>query len=842
MLKLSLNSIWGRKRRLLRTAVAVTVGVAFLSGTLVLGDTLTANFRDLFTDVSAGTDVVVRSATTVAPGAEIDGDRGLVDASLLDVVRAVPGVATAEAQVTGYGSLIGADGDAIGGNGPPRLASSWVTTAVLNPYRLVEGRPPEAPDEVVINRGAALAGGLEVGDVTDLQTPDPVAVAVVGVATFGDTDGLGETTFAAFTLAGAQANVTREPDGVSTVLVEAAPGTTSDDLRDRIAEALPGGVEAITGDQLAEERIAAISDEFLGMLKTFLTAFAVIALFVAALTISNAFAITLTQRTGELALLRAVGASRRQLRRIVTMEAALIGAVSGVVGMVAGLGIAGLLKGVFDAFGGALPAGGLVVRPGTVALAVAVGVGIAIAAAQLPARHASMVSPVTALRGDTTRSARQGTARSLAGAVLLATGSAGAIVAASAGSVALVGLAAPALVAATLLLAPTALPPVARAIGVPLGRLLGADARLAERNTRRDPRRSAATATALVVGVAVVSLFTVFAASMKTSLDGQVGIGFSADLAVNTAAFGGGRLSPRATEELARLPEIDEAVAIGGGFALLGGETTEITSTDTTTIDAVLAIDATEGSLDDVGENGMAISAAMSKDRSWGVGTPVAVTFSDGTHGTLTVQAIYEDNAILGGVVVDDALWAAHTTQPTNRTVFLAAGDDVSPSRARQAVTPIAIRYGGDVQDRAEYSAATTGGLDVLLGVVYVLLALAVFIALVGIANALSLAVHERRREIGLLRAVGQTRRQARSVVRLEAVIVAAFGTVTGVVLGAVLGWALFSAVSDSPGFTLPVARLGVVMLLGAAAGALAARRPARQAARQPILEAIAAP
>jgi putative ABC transport system permease protein len=345
MVTLTLRTMRARGRRLLSSGVAIVLGVAFLVGTLVLGDTLSANFTRLFNDVSAGTDVVVRLAATVGSSGAPDQDRGLIDSSLAATVQAVDGVAAVEGQVVGYGSLLGRDGDPIGGNGPPRQAGSWVTDPSLNPYELVEGRAPARPDEVVVNRGAAAAGDLAVGDTTVVQTPEPVTVTIVGIATFGGTDGLGQTTWTAFTLEGAQANVTRQPGKVSTLLATVRPGLDADAVRDRVAAALPPGVEAITGKRLAQERIDAISAEFLTMLRTFLTAFAGIALLVATLTINNAFSITLAQRTRELALVRVVGASRRQLRRSVTFEALLLGAVASAIGAVAGLGVAGLLKG-----------------------------------------------------------------------------------------------------------------------------------------------------------------------------------------------------------------------------------------------------------------------------------------------------------------------------------------------------------------------------------------------------------------------------------------------------------------------------------------------------------------
>ena len=839
MVALTLRTLRGRGRRLASSGTSVMLGVAFLVGTLVLGDTLSANFTRLFNDVSAGTDVVVRLATSVGGSDAPDQDRGLIDADLLDAVRAVDGVAGAEAQVVGYGSLLGADGDPIGGNGPPRQAGSWITDPALNPYELVEGRAPAGPGEVVVNRGAAASGKLELGDTTIVQTPDPVPVTIVGLATFGGGDGLGETTWTAFTLEAAQASVTRQPGRVSTLLVTAAPGVGADGLRDRVAAALPPGVEAITGSRLAEERIDAIGAEFLTRMRTFLVAFAGIALLVATLTITNTFSITLAQRTEELALLRVVGASRRQLRRSVTLEAAVLGRVASGLGVIAGMGVAGLLKGVFEAFGGALPAGGLAVRPVAVGAGFAVGLLATVLAAQLPARRAARIAPVAALTSQATAELRPHGRRVAAGAAALAAGVATAVTGAAASSLLLTGLGSLLVAAGTIAASPAAVRPAAALVGAGRRASLSGSRRLAAENARRQPRRTAATAVAFVVGVAVVSLFTVFAASFATSLRNQVDEGFAADLAVNTAAFGGNRLSPAVVDELRRLPEVERAVALGGGPALVDGRRVEVTATDLDAVSGVVSVTTSSGALRGGGPAAIAVDAGTAVDRGWNVGRQVPVGFADGTTVTATITAVYEANRMLGPVLVPAGLWAEHTAQPSARTVFVDGREGVAPTALRHAATPVATRYGGDVQDRAEYAAATTAGLDMLLGVVYVLLALAVLIALLGIATTLSLAVHERRREIGLLRAVGQTKRQARTVLRIESVVVSLLGTVIGLGLGAFLGWALFTTVSDQPGFTLPLTQVVVIALLGALAGVLAARRPARRAARLPILDAI---
>jgi putative ABC transport system permease protein len=837
MLRLTLESLWMRRRRAFGTGIAVVIGVAFLMGTLMLGDTLQANFDRLFTEVSAKTDVVVRNATETSD--EPDATRGLIDESVVGTVRAVDGVAHAEAQVVGYGTLLGRDREAIGGNGPPRLAGSWITDPDLNPYRLVEGRAPRAADEVIVNRGAANTGNLHVGDTTTVQSPDPHRVHIVGIATFGDEDGLGETTFTAFTLAGAQANVIGTDDQVSTILVKAEPGVTANELRDRIADALPSGVEAITGQQLADDQLAQLS--FLDTLRALLVAFAGIALVVAALTINNAFSITLAQRTRELALLRAVGTSKRQVRASVAIEAATIGVVAAVLGVLGGFGLATGLKAMFEAFGGALPAGGFTVRPLAVGISLAVGILLPVVVAQLPARRAAAVAPVAVLREVEHEPVDGLRRRAIVGAALLGLGAVVGIVAAIGGGPITLALAATlCLVVGTFVVAPALVGPTAGVFGGMLARLRGVNGRFAAENARRNPRRAAGTATALVVGVAVVSVITVLVGSLKTTLDSDIGQALRADLVVNTEFFGGSQLSPRAVDDLRAAPDVEHAVGLADAPVLLDGDSTTVTAVDVADIDEFTTADVVAGSLAAVDARGIAIDRDQADSEHWRVGSTVEAKFSDGATEPVTVDAIYESNTLLGSVVVPADLWLEHTAQPTLRRAFITTAPGVSTTEAREAIAPIAQRYGAEVQDRDEYANAATGGFDLLLGVVYVLLALAILIALLGIANTLSLAVNERRREIGLLRAIGETRRQVRSTLRLESVILSGFGTLVGLVLGGFLGWMLFSVASDDGHFSLPVAQLLVIAVIGCIAGVVAAWRPARRASHVPILDAIA--
>jgi putative ABC transport system permease protein len=845
MLSLTLKEMRGHGRRLVGTGVAVVLGVSFLAGTLVLGDTLRSNFDDLFTEVNAGTDVIVRNTTDL--GIEADEPRGLIDRSLIDQVAAVDGVAAAEPQIEGLGQLLGADGDAIGGGGPPQLAGSWTSDPELNPYRLVEGREPEAADEVVVNRGAAEDGDLEIGDTTTLLTPEPVEVTIVGLSTFGDEDGLGAVTFTAFSLDGAMQHVTKDANGVTSIAVRAADGVSQDDLVDRIGQVLPDGVQAVTGSDVSTENADDINELFLDLLTTFLTVFAGIALLVATFSIYNTFSIIVAQRTRTAALLRAIGASRRQVLVSVVTEAFVVGAVASLLGLAGGIGVAGLLKGLFDAAGFALPAGGIVVTGGAVITAVVVGLVVTLVAGVVPAVKASRVPPLAALRDVAVERTSPSAARIVAGAILAGVGITLTTLAALADDPSLftVGIGAVTTLIGTVVLGPVVARPVAGLLGTPLARLRGLTGSMARQNAIRNPRRTAATASALMVGVGVVTLFTVFAASLKESTEATVERSFGGDLVVSTGPFGSS-LSPELASEVGELPEVDRSVGLGRGSASIDDDTKELTVADPAALDSVVDVGVSSGSLADLADDEIAVSDATADGNGWESGDTLAVTFADGASSEVTIGATYEVSDVVGGYVMPTSLYAPHTRQPVDAMVVVDLADGTSLADGKAAVERVAADFGSpDVEDRDEFAATLSSGADMLLTIVFALLALAIVIALMGIANTLSLSIHERTRELGLLRAVGQTRGQLRSMVRWESVIVATFGVIGGIGLGVFLGWALVEAAGNTPGsaigvFSLPVARLALVVALGAVAGVLAGLRPARRAARLDVLGAIA--
>ena len=841
MLTTTLKGLRAHKLRFLMTAVAVALGVAFMVGTMVLTDTITRTFDDLMAEVNGGTDAVVRTEAAFDHEA---ARREPLDAAVVAVVASAPGVAAAEGSVSGYAQVVDRDGEPVATPGAPNLALPWPAHPELNPFRVAEGRPPAAPGEVAVDRATARKAGLRPGDVVRVMFQSgPRDMRVSGVVTFGQADSPLGTSIALFEPATAQAVVGRE-GRFDEILVVAADGVSQEQLVANLRTVVPDGIEVISGNAYREESERAIEGG-VRFFRTFLMSFAFVSLVVAAFIIANTFSMVVAQRRREMALLRALGATRRQVLRSVLGEAAAVGVGASILGIAAGIVMATGLKALFAAVGIDVPAGSLVVSGGTVAAALAVGVTLTVVSAVVPARKAGAVPPVAALRDLPDVDGGRGWVRTAAGLAVVALG-AGLIVLGLWGGVdePLPAVAGGAL--AVLLgmagLGPVIAGPLARTVGAPLPVVRGMTGSLARDNASRNPKRTASTAAALMIGVSLVAFITVVAASGKASIAATVDDVLRADFVV-TADSG---LSPDLAARIRGIPGVEAVSSIRYGIADVAGTPTDVTAVDPATIGDLLDARVGEGSLDDLGTDGIAVHDSTARGRGWTVGDTVPATFAKTGRQTLTVRAIFREQDVLGTRhLISTAAYERHFSDQIDFSVMVRVAEGTDAAAVGRAIERLVVADfpTAQVQDRSEYGAAQAGQIDALLNLVYGLLLLAVVIALIGIANTLALSIFDRTRELGLLRAVGMTRSQLKSAVRMESLIIASVGTALGLAVGLVFGWTLVTALEDE-GFShlvVPVGQLLVVVKLAALAGVLAAVGPARRAARLDVLAAVSA-
>ena len=847
MFKLTIKGLLAHKRRLISTFLGIFSGIAFLAGTMMLSDTIGKTFDELFADVYRDTDAVVRASNEIEGQFGGDDLRARIDGTLVDRVEDVEGVRLAEGFVQAYAQIIGADGDAIGNpnQGAPTFGADWPDHDELNPFSLVTGRAPAADDEVVIDKASADSGDLDVGARTSVLTKSgPIAVEVVGIARFGDADSPGGATFAMFTQEAAERYVA-EPGQVDSIAVAADDGVSQEEVRDRLVAALSDDVEVLTGTEITEETQDDIQ-QALSFFTIFLSVFAGVALVVSVFSIYNTFSIIVAQRTREMALLRAVGASRRQVLGSILGESMVVGALASVAGLFGGVVMVQILKAVLTGFGIELPAGGLVLKPRTILTALLVGLVVTLVSSIAPAVRASRVPPLAALRDVAfERSGRSrlrlvlGIVITLAGASTTfnsATGGGDNALFAAAGGVMLV-------LVGAIVLGPVVARPAGRTLGRPLARLRGVTGRLAQENVARNPKRTANTASALLIGVGVVGFFTVLSASLKNSIDAVIDRSVTGDFVVDSGGFGGpAGLSPKLTADLNDLPEVDAATGLRYGLAEIDGDAGFFAAVDPATFDQVMDVGVTAGSLDALGTNGVAVSRDKAESDDLGLGEQLPFRFAQTGRQMFEVVALYEREDLTDQVIISTQAYDANVPDALDSQIYVKTAAGVDQATARRAIEEVAAAYpNADVQDQQEFKDAQSAQVNQILGLVYAMLAFAVTIALMGIANTLSLSIHERTRELGLLRAVGMTRGQLKASVRYESVIIAVFGTLGGIAIAVFFGWVAITAADDEfLSFSLPVPSLLMIVVLAAGAGVLAALRPAARAAKLDPLKAIA--
>lgn len=838
MRKVTLRGLLAHKLRLALTALAIVLGVTFITGTLVLTDTLSSTYNSLFTSIYNKVDFQVRGTAQVGTGAS--ATRNPLPDALLSKVSSVPGVAGAYGQIQGYAQFVAPDGKPISSAGSPTLAVEFDPDPAISSLHLIAGNPPTTSDDVVMDAGTAHTYGFSVGQrVKVLTAGAPQAYTITGIAQFGTADNLAGSTLAAFTLATAQ-QVTGETGRLDAINVVTRPGADKTAVRQAITAAVGSQVEVVTGQAVVKEN-ASSAGHNMSFITTSLLVFALIALFVGAFTIYNTFSIIVGQRTRELALLRVVGASRRQVFRSVLSEAAIVGLISSAVGVGLGVAAAVGLEALVRAFGVTVQAGPLVFEPRSAIAGIVVGTVVTVLSAIGPARNAVRVPPVAALadrpsEDGGTRAMRRrligGGTVTVAGVALLAVGL-------TAPLVALVGIGAACVFIGVAMLAPALARPLSGLIGRPLGAALGTPGKLGRENSMRSPRRTAQTASALMVGLALVSAIAVFGASLTDSVSAAVDQAISADLLIT--ADGPGQLSDSVPGAAAAVPGVTDQEVVYREQFVFSGTAASITGLAPDHIADTVTLRMATGSSAALGQGELLIDSNTATSKSLAVGDTVPVKFAATGSTTMRIGGIYQSNGLIGSYLVSAAVFTSHFKNPSPGAVLLR---DNGKAGAAAAVQQALNRFGNvQVQTRQQFEQAEVSGLNALLGIVYVLLALTVLIALTGIVNTLMLSVLERTREIGLLRAVGMRRSQVRAMIRSEAVILSVFGAVIGIVLGTLMGLALISSVRQQ-GLTetdVPVLRLVLFLVLAAALGLVAASWPARRAARLDVLAAIAA-
>ena len=840
MWRTTYRNLLAHKLRLAMSGLAIVLGVAFVSGTLIFTDTLSRTFNSLFSATSA--DVNVSRAAAFEQG--IAGTGSYVPRELVNQIAEVDGVEAVEGFVQGEGVyILDANGKVLDTGGAPGLGVSWQQERAVSPTTLVDGRAPRGPTEVAIDTDAAKEAGYSVGDRITVLTPGPrVEAEVVGTFRFGDEGGLAGASLTAFDTDTAQQLLTA-PGQFHGISIAAADGVSDAVLKERVAALAGAEYDVKTAAEQADSLAADLSDS-LQFINVFLLVFAGVALFVGTFIILNTFSMLVAQRTKELALLRALGAKRAQVTRAVLGEALVLGLLGSTVGLAVGYAVAAGLRALFGSFGVTLD-GELVLAPDTVVWSYVIGVVVTVLAAYVPARRAAKTPPIAAMRADAVSTERSLRRRTLTGGVLSGLGAA-ALVAGSISSdgssgASLVGLGALALILGATALSPVLARPFLRLVGAALPRLWGTPGHLARENAVRNPRRTAATASALMIGLALVSAFTVIGASTNKSVDALISGSVQAELVVSSAVQQ--PFTPQIAEQVAGVEGVQAVMPLRWGQAQVDRRTSFITGVDPATLDDSIALDWVDGSSAGLAGNGVVVDETTATDRGWALGDSVEVLGAGGQRLQVVVGGIFEPNQVVGSTVVSLATHARIGGVPLDRYVYVDLADDTTVADVRPAVETALAGYPVvDVKDQAEFRDEQKGQVEQLLMLINAMLLLSVIIAALGIVNTLAMSVIERTREIGLLRAVGLGRAQLRRMIRLEAVVISLYGAVMGLVLGTAFGVALSRALSDQ-GITelaVPVPRLGLFLAVAALIGVLAALGPARRASRMQVLDAIA--
>lgn len=841
MLRLTLRNLFARKVRLFMSGLAIVLGVAFLSGVLVFSNGLSTTFDSII--YGSTPDAVVRAQDTDEFSGGISGQSAAVmTPDTVDALAALPEVARADGDVNGGGlSLLASDGTLVGGTGAPTIAFNYHDGPNMDGDEMLlleQGRWPSGTDEVVLDEGAAEAGDYEIGDDVAMLAPFGAferTAKLVGTAEFNG-GGTAGATLLIFSTEGAQDIFFEGKDVFNRISLTAADGVSQAQLVAAADQVLPKGFESATGDQVAEESQDAIGG-FLDVIKTFLLVFAIIAVIVGGFIIVNTFSILIAQRTRELALLRALGASRRQVTRSVLVEAFVLSLIASTAAIGLGLLLARGLAGVFRSFGLDIAGNALDLTQRAAVISYVVGIGVTVLAAYLPARRAGRIAPIAAMRADSAPERGSLRRRTLIGAVVLLIGAGFAVAGVVQSDAALIGVGAVVWILTIAAISSVVGRPVLLLCRSLFARLFGAPGQLAGENALRDPRRTGATASALMIGLALVSTIGVLAASLNKSVDDVVDEQFTADLLVQSTTF-----LPFSTEVGDRIEEVDGIGVMSRQqftTARYDDDTVYLTGNDAS-FDDIYQLKVLDGRQQISGDEAF-ITEDFATEHDLGVGDTIDLGFQGGTTLEPTVVGVVENSEVGGSVNVplDQLAEAGVLRQDTSISILLEPGADAQVVHDRVDDAAKSVPIVG-VYDKTEFSDQIREQVNQLLYMIYGLLALAIVIAVIGIVNTLGLSVIERTREIGLLRAIGMSRTKLRRMITLESITIAVLGAVLGMALGLTIGVLLQRSLSDElTSLGLPLNQLLVFLAIAVVVGVLAALIPAVRAARLNVLDAI---
>jgi putative ABC transport system permease protein len=844
MFRTALRTVLAHKARLLMTVLAVMLGVAFVSGTLVFTNTISEAYQKSSAKGFDQVDVAVQQAYRPDEGDRI-AEQPKLTPELLGKVGKVPGAESATGVVTGFTALADKDGKLIGGGFQSQGGNYW---GEKDPrYPIEEGRAPSGPDEIAIDAKTAERAGYQVGDTVRLSVDGPVlSPTVSGVFRTDDGNVAAGGSLTLFDTATAQ-KLFHSPGAYDEITVTAAPGTSQERLRSAIDKLVPEDVATtITGEQLASQQATQIAASMSG-LKNGLLVFAGIALFVGTFIIANTFTMLVAQRTKELALLRAVGASRRQVTRTVLIEAFVVGVVAAVAGLAVGVGIGAAMRVLISTLGETVPDGPLVVTPGTVATALLVGVLITMLAAWLPGRRAAKIPPVAAMSSvhakATTRSL---VVRNTIGALFSGAGVATVLYATtlegSDGQVPM-GIGAVLLIIGVFVLTPLLSRPMIAA-AAPVLRVFGVSGKLARQNSVRNPRRTAATASALMIGLTLITGMTVMAGSLQTAIGKMAADSIKADYVVSMA--NGSYLSPDVEKKLAGTEGVTAVSPLRNVESRIDGQTEYVTGVNGGAIGELTKFAVDEGDFK-VGGSEVVVDTETARRNGWKAGTSFTAGFEGGERQKLSVAGVYEANELIRGVLLDNRTLERRLpadTRPADMMVMVKTASGASDAAKDRLAKTLGDNPAIKIQDGDDLSDDIAQMFTLMLNLLYGLLAMAVIVAVLGVINTLAMSVFERSQEIGMLRAIGLDRRNIKRMVRLESLVISLFGGVLGIGLGVFFGWAAGELVaSRMPTYelVLPWARMGVFLLMAGTVGVLAAMWPARRAAKLNMLAAIKA-